>query len=123
MCKSDGYDLFSSSKKSKGYSDDATAFDKFEFIHRKTQQFTHSGCPKCSCGARKNHIHERIFCLCDQKREMALCMTTPAVIDNQVNVDAIMHEIQGIEAKIALHTEQINGLMAMPTKSNRSPNN
>jgi hypothetical protein len=48
----------------------------------------------------KNCIYERIFCLHDQKREMILCMTTPAVIDNQVIVNAIMYEIQGIEAEM-----------------------
>jgi hypothetical protein len=50
-------------------------------------------------------------------------MTTPAVIDNQVIVNAIMHEIQEIEAEIALHTEQVNALTPTPTKRNHSLNN
>ena len=69
----------------------------------------------------KNRIHERIFRLSDQKREMTLRMTMPGVLENQVIVDAIMQEIQGIEAEIALHTDQINTLIATPTKSNHSP--
>jgi hypothetical protein len=56
-------------------------------------------------------------------REMALRMSEPNVISNQVIVDAILHEMQGIKAEIALHTEEINSLMATPTKSNRSPSN
>ena len=72
---------------------------------------------------RVSEINERIFCLRDTKREMALCMSELNVINNQVIVDAILHEMQGIEAEIASHTEEINSLMATPTKSNHSPSN
>ena len=59
----------------------------------------------------------------DAKRELALCMTVPNVANTQLIVDALLHEMQGIETEIALHTEEINGLAATPTKSNCSPNN
>ena len=121
--KSDDYDSLSSSKKSKGCSDDATAFDKLSSSIDKHSNSLVAAARIAAMEQEKNRIHERIFRLRDQKREMALRMTTPAVIDNQVVVDAILHEIQGIEAEIAFHTEQINALMVTPTKSNRSPNN
>ena len=70
-----------------------------------------------------SEIHERIFCLHDTKREMALRMSELNVIINQVIADAILHEMQVIEAEIASHTEEINSLAATPTKSNCSPSN
>ena len=112
--KSDDYDSLSSSKKSK---------DKLSSSIEKHSNSLVAAAQIAVVEQEKNRIHERIFCLRDQKREMTLRMTTPAVIHNQVIVDAIMHEIQGIEAEIALHTEEINALTATPTKSNRSPNN
>ena len=66
-------------------------------------------------------ISVSIILLRDTKREMTLHMTSLNVINNQFAVDAILHKIQGIEEEIASKVEEHNGLLATPTKSNRSP--
>ena len=119
--KSDDYDSLSSSKKNKEHSSDAIAFDRLSSSIEKHSNSLVAAAQIVAVEQEKNRIHERIFRLRDQKREMTLRMTTPGVLENQVIVDAIMQEIQGIEAEIAVHTDQINTLIATPTKNNRSP--
>jgi len=117
----DDYDSFSSSKKNKEHGNDAIAFDRLSSSIEKHSNSLVAAAQIVAVEQEKNCIHERIFRLRDQKREMTLRMTTPGVLENQVIVDAIMQEIQGIEAEIAVHTDQINTLIATPTKNNRSP--
>ena len=105
----------------KEHSSDAIAFDRLSSSIEKHSNSLVAAAQIVAVEQEKNHIHERIFRLSDQKREMTLRMTTPGVLENQVIVDAIMQEIQGIEAEIAVHTDQINTLIATPTKNNRSP--
>ena len=71
---------------------------------------------------RVSEINSRINSLRDSKREMTLRLTTPDVMKNQFAIDAILNEIKGIEEEIAVHTEELNGILATPTKSNCSPN-
>ena len=70
--------------------------------------------------SRASEIHARINSLQDSKRDMALRMTMPNI--HQIAVNAILHEIKGIEDEIAANTEELNILIATPTKSNCSPN-
>jgi hypothetical protein len=128
--KTDDNDSLSSLKKSKGQSNDAAAFDKLSTSIGKhshslvaAAKITAMEQAKNCSQVRVSEIHERIFCLHDMKREMALCMSEPNVINNWVIVDAILHEMQGIKAEIASRTEEINLLMATPIKSNPSPCN
>ena len=69
----------------------------------------------------RSELNARINSLRDMKRDMALRMTSPNLINHQVAIDAIIHEMEGIDAEIASKTEELNSLLATPTRSNRSP--
>ena len=69
-----------------------------------------------------SEITARINSLRDSKRTMELRMTEPHIIDNQRSLELIERAIKGIENEIEQNTEQLNGMLATPTRNNRSPN-
>jgi hypothetical protein len=72
--------------------------------------------------ARANAIRARINSLRDVKRNMVIRMASVEVMANQAVMDALTHEIEGIEHEIGANTEELNGIAATtPVKSNRSP--
>lgn len=52
---------------------------------------------------------------------MVLRMASVEVLANQVVMDALAHEIEGIEQEIHANTEELNGIVSTPVESNRSP--
>ena len=70
---------------------------------------------------RPNNIRTRINSLCDSKCAMVLRMTELSVMGNKDVVNAILHEVKGIEDEIKMNVEELNMLLATPKKSNRSP--
>ena len=121
----DDYSL-SSSKKSKKNSD-AAAFAQLSSSIEKHSNLLVAAARIAATEQEKNRnqsciseINMRINALRDMKREMTLRMTGSN--SNQFIIDAIVHEIKGIEEEIASKKEELNGLLATPTKSNRSPN-
>ncbi len=76
----------------------------------------------------RNHVDNRINFLCgrinnlrDNKRAMVLWLADPAM-QNQTIINAVLHKVKGIENEIEFNVEEMNTLIAMPTKSNLSPN-
>jgi hypothetical protein len=68
-----------------------------------------------------NFLCGRINDLRDNKRAMVLWLADPAM-QNQTIIDAVLHEVKGIENEIKFNVEEMNSLIAMPMKSNLSPN-
>jgi hypothetical protein len=52
---------------------------------------------------------------------MVLRLADPAM-QNQTIIDAVLHEVKGIEKEIEFNVEEMKTLIAMPMKSNLSPN-
>ena len=71
--------------------------------------------------SRINDIRARINSLRDNKRNMVLRMVEPAVANNKTVIDAILHEVQGIEEEITENVEELNSLLSTPKKNNQSP--
>ncbi len=59
--------------------------------------------------------------VCDNKHTMVLRIADTSIANNQAVVDAILHEVKGIEVKIAENVKELNTLLVTPKKSNRSP--
>ena len=67
-----------------------------------------------------SEIHSRINALRDSKRDMAIRMMAPNI--HQLAIDAICHEMEGIEVEIASNMEELNQLLvATPIRNNHSP--
>jgi hypothetical protein len=67
-----------------------------------------------------NFLCGRINNLRDNKRAMVLWLADPAM-QNQTIIDAVLHEVKRIENEIKFNVEEMNTLIATPTKSNHSP--
>ena len=71
--------------------------------------------------SQASELKARINTLNDKKRDMTIKMTEDNVSVRQMN--AFEQVIEGIDAEIAEKKAELNGLLATPTKSNRSPSN
>ena len=66
-------------------------------------------------------VNARIDSFHDSKRAMELCMTEPYIIDNQRSLDVIEHALNGIDNEIVMKMEELNSMLATPTRNNHSP--
>jgi hypothetical protein len=131
--------LSSSSKKKRGDKDDAAAFTELSTsiqhhsqslvtaaqISAREQEKNRTASAreqeKNRTASRVSMISARIDALRDSQRDMVIRMTEPHVLDNQRAIDALEHALKGIDDEIASKTEELNGMLATPTRSNRSP--
>ena len=51
---------------------------------------------------------------------MVIRMASVEVMANQAVIDALTHEIKGIDHERGANTEELNGIVGTPVKSNRS---
>ncbi len=128
-CKSDADDSLASSKKRRDNNNDGEALSKLRTsIEKHSQSIVAAAKISASEQAKNctqqavNEINARIYSLRDSKRSMELRMTEPHIIDNQRALDVIQRGIKGIDDEINLSTEKLNGMLATPTRNNRSPN-
>ena len=52
---------------------------------------------------------------------MVIQMASAQVMANQAVLNVMLQEIEGIEREVESNTEELNGILATPVKSNRSP--
>ncbi len=69
-----------------------------------------------------NFLCGRFNNLRNNKRGIVIRLADPAM-QNQVITDAVMREVKGIEDEINMNAEELNSLVATPTKSNCTPPN
>ena len=126
--KSDADDSLASSKKGKGRNNDDEAFAQLsDSIEKHSQSLVTAAKISASEQAKNrtqqaaSEIHARIDSLRDSKRAMELRMTEPYIIDNQRSLDVIERAIKGIDDEIVMKTEQLNLMLATPTRNNHSP--
>jgi hypothetical protein len=119
-------DSFGSSSKKRNNDTDAFAQLSFSIEkHSKSlvdaARIAASEQAKNRCESRVHGIRERINTLRDTRRNLVIRMAAPDVISNQAVVNAITHEVEGIDEEIESNEKELNELQATPTKSNRSP--
>lgn len=58
----------------------------------------------------------------DNKKGMVIRLADRAM-QNQAIINAVIRKVKGIEDEIEMNVEELNSLVATPTKSNRTPPN